>query len=383
MAPKLNILHVIIGLRIGGAESMLKRLIESQYDHDIYSHTVISLTAIDSIGEQLQKQGIDVQALGMRTVLDTPRVLWRLVKLIRSGQPDIVQTWMYHADLLGGLAARIAGNRNVIWGIRTTDVATVGSRVTSLVRRLCAWLSHTIPHTIVCAANASRRSHVAMGYSNARMVVLPNGFDLARLVATPTQRNGLRMQCGFDPSTVVVGYLGRFHRDKDQANFVRAAGLLSENFPHVRFLMVGRDLDEKNSELKDWISATVCADKFVLLGERSDVPVCLAAMDLFCLSSRTEGFPNVVGEAMAMGLPCVTTDVGDAAMLVADSGVVVPRQDSVALAAGLSRLLVMPSEEREELGQRAKDRIHKEFSMDRARERFEALYRQMTRKEPS
>jgi glycosyltransferase involved in cell wall biosynthesis len=380
---QLKIFHVIVGLGIGGAELMLKRLIESHNERRNYVHIVISLTTIDGLGELLQKQGVEVQALGMRTVLDTPRVLLRLVKLIRAVQPDIVQTWMYHADLLGGLAARIAGNRNVIWGIRTAVVATAGNRVTSQVRRLCARLSNTVPHTIVCAAEASRRSHAAIGYSDARMVVVPNGFDLARLVATPTQRNSLRMKCGFDSSTVVVGYLGRYHPDKDQANFVRAAGLLAQNFPQVRFLMVGRDLDDKNAVLKDWISATVCADKFVLLGERSDVPVCLGAMDLFCLSSRIEGFPNVVGEAMAMGLPCVTTDVGDASMLVADTGVVVPKQDSVALAAGLGRLLFMPSEEREALGQRAKKRISEEFSMDRARERFETLYTQMTRKEQS
>jgi len=109
--------------------------------------------------------------------------------------------------------------------------------------------------------------------------------------------------------------------------------------------------------------------------------VCLAAMNMFCLSSRTEGFPNVVGEAMAMALPCVVTDVGDAAMLVADTGVVVPKEDSVALARGMERLLAMPVAQREQLGQRAKERIHANFSMERACKRFEMLYEQMTRKE--
>ena len=380
---KMKVQHIIIGLNVGGAELMLKRLVEASQNAGFYDHSIISLTKIDKIGEQLQTLGIDVQALNMQSALDIPRVFCRLVCLIRTCKPDVVQTWMYHADFLGGLAARLAGNQNIVWGIRTTEITLGASRVTALVRHLCARLSHKIPRAIVCAAEASRVSHATIGYSEARMVVLPNGFDLARLVATPAQRRGLRLQCGFDPSTVIVGYLGRFHPDKDQANFVRAAGLLAQNFPQARFLMVGSNLDSSNAELKDWINATVCADKFVLLGERTDVPVCLAAMDLFCLSSRTEGFPNVVGEAMAMGLPCVTTDVGDAAMLVADTGVVVPKQDAVALAEGLGKLLAMHSEERELLGRRAKSRIHEMFSMDRARERFEALYAEITKKEAS
>ncbi len=374
-------MHVIVGLNGGGAELMLNRLIASHHTDINYRHKVISLTGIGTVGLQLQDLGIEVHALGMQSALDIPRVIWRLVRMISTPRPDVVQTWMYHADLLGGLAARLAGNRSIIWGIRTTDVTAGGSRATAAVRQLCAWLSRMVPQSIVCAADASRRAHIAVGYDAARMVVVPNGFDLTRLVATPAQRNAMRLQCGFEQELVVVGYLGRFHPAKDQANFVRAAGLLARLYGNARFLMVGRGLDANNVQLAQWISATGCSDHFVLLGERSDVPVCLAAMDLFCLSSRTEGFPNVVGEAMAMGLPCVVTDVGDAAMLVADTGVVVPKEDSAALALGLGQLLAMTPDARQQLGQKAKARIHAEFSIDRARERFESIYQRITRKE--
>ena len=371
--------HIIIGLNVGGAELMLKRLVESHHGSKAYRHTVISLTSIGKVGPQLQALGIEVHALGMRSALDFPRAMWRLVRLIRTSRPDVVQTWMYHADLLGGLAARLAGNRNVIWGIRTTDVKAGGSRATASVMKLCAWLSRSVPHTIVCAAEASRRAHIAVGYDAARMVVVPNGFDLTRLVATSAQRDTLRLQCGLGAGVVVIGYLGRFHAAKDQENFVRAAGMAVLLHSNIRFLMVGQNLDADNVQLAEWISATGCADRFVLLGERSDVPVCLAAMDLFCLSSRTEGFPNVVGEAMAMGLPCVVTDVGDARMLVAETGVVVPKEDSAALAQGMGRLLAMTSDVRQQLGRDAKKRIHAEFAMERASERFESLYQRITR----
>ncbi len=289
-------------------------------------------------------------------------------------QPDIVQTWLYHADFLGGLLARLAGNRNVIWGVRTTDVNVGCARATSLIRYFCAALSHWVPHTIVCVADAARRSHFMIGYDPARMVVVGNGFDLAVLRSSHHERSQLRSQCGFNADHIVLGTVGRFNLDKDHANFVKAAGLLAANNDRLRFLMIGRDLDHANSDLMAWINETQHADRFVLLGERVDVAVCLAAMDIFCLSSRTEAFPNAVGEAMAMGLPCVATDVGDVAALMADTGLVVPKANPAALAQGISRLLALGADLRFQMGQKAKERIRATYTMVNVRQRFELLY---------
>ncbi len=375
-----KIFHVIVDLDVGGAETMLKRLIESN-STSIPGTVVVSLTTSGVIGESLSACGVRVHTLGLRSAFDIPLALWQLVRLIRANRPDIVQTWMYHADLLGGVAARFAGVKNIIWGVRTTEINEVRFGTTNLVRKVCAWLSNSVPRFIVCAAEASRKSHVAFGYDARRMIVIPNGFDLARFVNNSWERFASRDKFGFGEHEVVVGFLGRFHADKDQASFIRAAGMVASHHPSSRFLMIGRDLVAANVQLENWIKATGYAERFVLLGERSDVPACLAAMDIFCLSSRTEGFPNVVGEAMAMGLPCVVTDVGDAAMLVSDTGLVVPKENAMALAGGMARLLAMPLAERVKLGQRAKARIYSDFSMERARERFEALYLQMTRRE--
>lgn len=378
----MKILHIIIGLEVGGAELMLKRFIDSHYDDIEYQHSVISLTTLGKVGLQLQATGIEVTVLNLVSLFNVLPTVWRLVSLIRKKNPDIVQTWMYHADLLGGIAARLASCKKIIWGIRTTDVVSAGGAgATNAVRKLCAWLSGSVPHTIVCAAEASRAAHITVGYDSSRMVVVPNGFDLTRLIATLAERNTLRSESNFGEQIVSIGYLGRFHPSKDQENFVKAAGLVAQQYSHARFLMVGRNLDADNAQLMAWIAVTGHADRFVLLGERSDVPVCLAAMDIFCLSSRTEGFPNVVGEAMAMGLPCVVTNVGDAAMLVADTGIVVPKNNSSALAEGLCQLLAMTSDERKQLGQKAKARIHAEFTMDRTRERFELIYKKIMNEE--
>ena len=358
---------------------MLKRLVVSHRLQSSWKHTVISLTTLGSLGPSLRASGVEVHALGwcfgFRGVIEA----FKLVALIRKLAPDITQTWMYHADFAGGIAARLAGRSRVIWGVRTTDLFSGSSRLTAFIRWACARLSELIPDAIVFAADASRQRHISFGYSADRMVVIPNGFDLQRLQATIVERDALRHHCGWAADTLVVGCLARFSHDKDLRNFVDAAGLVAQQFPSARFLMVGRNLDENNAELCDWIAKAGASERFAILGERSDVAICLAAMDVFAMSSRTEGFPNVVGEAMAMYLPCVVTDVGDAALLLGNCGVVVPKEDSAALADGIAQLLALEADERRALGIAAHARIEHEFSMARCTQRFEALYEEVVR----
>lgn len=370
-----RVLHVISGLTIGGAEMALYRLVTSSHGGK-YTHMVVALTPDGAMGQRLREAGIDLTAFNFKA--SPVAHFFMLLSLIRKTRPDIVQTWMYHADMFGGVAARLSGNRNVIWGIRTAQLEAGDARFTAVVRQICAWLSRWVPHTIVCVAETARRMHVLAGYDATRMVVVPNGFDLSRMIAREDERARLKTQCGFGPGHIVIGSLGRFNASKDPHNFVRAAGLLAAGDDRLRFLMAGPGVDEGNPELMGWIAGTGHADRFVLLGARDDVPVCLSAMDIFCLSSRTEGFPNVVGEAMAMGVPCVVTDVGDAAMLVGDTGIVVPKENPQALAKGVADLAAMEPAARHDLGQMAKARVHAEFTMERARERFEALYQRLT-----
>lgn len=366
-----HVLHVITGLEVGGAEMALYRLILESRDSE-YTHTVIALTSEGGLRRRFVDSGINVIVLDIRH--SPVSQIWRLYRLVRALRPDIVQTWLYHADFFGGLAARMAGIRNVIWGLRTTDVDGGCARATSLLRQLCASLSSRVPHTIVCVAEAARRSHSLIGYDATRMVVVGNGYDLSVLKASQAERNRLRAQCGFGADDTVLGTLGRFNLDKDHANFVQAAGRLARQHDRLRFLMVGKDLDADNAELMRWIEDTGCADRFVLLGERADAPVCLAAMDIFCLSSRTEAFPNAVGEAMAMGLPCVATDVGDVAVLMANTGVLVPKANPEALAQGVAQLLVLGPEYRKQMGDRARERIRATYTMACVRQQFERIY---------
>ncbi len=357
---------------------MLKRLIESDPAR-IPETVVVSLTSLGVIGESLRARGVRVHALGMSSALDFPITLWRLIRLIRQYRPSIVQTWMYHADFLGGLAARLAGCRNVVWGIRRTSLSLSDPANTLLVMKACALLSRWVPKKIICVAEAARQAHVALGYDAKRMVVIANGFDFSQFTATPEQRSAFRQSCQFAEGDVVIGSVGRFHPDKGQDSFVKAAVIVARSQPGAKFILVGRGCDENNTELMGWLNESSLRDHFVLLGERSDVPVCLAAMDVFCMPSRTEGFPNGLGEAMAMGLPCVATDVGDAGVLAGDTAVLVPAQDAQALASGLLNVITLPKEQRDQMGQHAKVRVMTEFTIEKASERFKAVYRDVVK----
>ena len=371
------IVHVIVDLGAGGAELMLKRLVASHAGHPDYTHRVISLRSIGVVGPQIQALGIEVEALGVNAPWHIPSAVRRLGGRLRALEPDIVQTWMYHADLIGGLSARMAGRGNIIWGVRIADIgARLGvSRVTSWIRRACALLSSRVPARIVYVAHSARRVHEKLGYDPSKSVVIPNGYAIPP--ESPRNRTGLRSELGIGEDARLIGGAGRYNRQKDHRGFVKACALLAARMPDARFVLAGRGVDRDNAELAGWIAATGVGDRFHLLGERRDLDACLAGLDVFCLHSIGEGFPNVVAEAMALGVPCVVTDVGDAAALVDDTGLVVPPSDPEALCGALHALLAETPGERAARGEKARARIAAHFSMAAITARYEELYREV------
>jgi len=370
--PKIKVTHIITGLDAGGAEMMLYRLL-SATDSAAFTSEVISLTDLGPVGRRIEQLGIPVRALGMKRGVPSPSAFLRLVSWLRQSQPDVIQSWMYHADLLGGLAAYWAGRRNIVWNIRIAAVPGQ-NKLTMAIMRINAALSHWLPKRIVCVAEAAKQAHIGYGYDAKRMVVIPNGLDVENLDAKVEDTAALRQQCGFSASDTVIGWVGRFHPDKGQDNFVKAAAIVVASHPRARFVLVGRGCDARNARLRDWLSVRGLERHVVLLGERHDIPVCLAVMDVFCMPSSNEGFPNALAEAMAMGLPCVATTAGDAAILAGDAAVLVEPRDERALARGLMDVLSLSPEKRRQLGQRAKTRVLNEFSIARTERSFRTLY---------
>ena len=370
-----KITHVIVGLDVGGAERFLFRLVDAHKNNPNFEHRVISLTTKGVLGPGLEQMGIPVTALGMRSIADTPKVYFRLVDALRANKPDVLQCWMYYADLLGGLAGRRLGMKTILWGIRNSHFESGGTRLKRLIRKVCAWLSHLLPSSIVCVAESARTVHADAGYDSTRMQVIHNGYDPQAFQYSDTARQALRRALNLPDDAIVVGSVGRYSAAKDHASFVRAAAVAGREERNAYFLLVGRDLTAANETLVQLIAATGFPERFLLLGERADIAACMSAMDVFCLHSLTEGFPNVLGEAMCVGLPCVTTDVGDASVLLGTTGLVVQKNSVPELASGLLRMLRTPGSDREKLGARARQRIEENFTLAHAVDKFEMLYR--------
>lgn len=372
----MKITHVIIGLGVGGAELMLKRLVEGLNGKDGMHHSVISLTDLGPVGQQLLDSGIHVTSLGMKNSLSIPSTFIKLRRELKKQKSDIVQTWMYHADFLGGLAAKSLGIQNIIWGIRTTDVTQGSSRLTVILRKLCAWLSYSVPKVIICAADAGRKEHEKVGYDSKKMRVIPNGFDPNYLKSSPDKVDKLRNENGLQNKHIVIGSVGRFNIEKNQELFVKAAALIAENHDSLRFMIVGRDNNFENLKLVSWIKQYKLQDRFILLGERSDVPICLSAMDIFCLHSNTEGFPNVLGEAMAMGIPCVSTDVGDARLLLNSYGWVVD-SSAEAIANQINKLLQLDFDQLKNISELAQEHLYENYSILSILDNYKEIYREL------
>jgi glycosyltransferase involved in cell wall biosynthesis len=374
-----KILHIIIDLDVGGAELMLKRLIESN-PASIHETTVVSLTSLGVIGESLRARGVCVHTLETPSFWHAPMTLWRLIWLIRQYRPAIVQTWMYHADLLGGLAARLAGSYSVVWNVRSTAIPQGALSVTFWLVRLCAVFSYFIPDRIICCANVAKTAHIKLRYAAYKMIVVPNGYDFSDFDRHSNSRAKARLELGLDDGDIVVGVVGRFDPLKDFHNFVTAASYIAAKRGNVKFLMVGRGNEWSNATLRGWIERAGLVESFHLVGQQTEVAYYLAVMDIFCLSSVNEAFPNVVVEAMAMGLPCVVTQAGDAADILGDDDYVVPVKDSVSLANALLRVCALDPVARRMLGDKNATKVREEYGIEKIRRKYEEVYDEVSKK---
>lgn len=367
---------VITGLRTGGAEMMLLKVLE-RLDPAWRPH-VISLTDVGEIGQRIAALGIPVEGLGLRPGRVGPLAVARLATRLRELRPDVVHTWMYHADLVGGLAAKLAGACAVGWCIRNNALDPARTRLsTRLVARACAVLSGRVPDRIVSCSEVARQVHVDLGYCADRMVVLPNGFDLGAFRPDAAAREEVRRKLGVADGTPLVGIVGRVDPVKNYEGFFAAAALVRARRPDAHFVLVGQGLEPGNTDIFALAAAAGVGDVTHLLGRRDDVPRLMAALDVYVSSSHSEAFPNVLGEAMACGVPCAVTDVGDSGLIVGDTGRTVAPGDMVALAAAIGELLELPPRQRSELAEAARARVAARFEIGAVVKAYEAFYAEL------
>jgi glycosyltransferase involved in cell wall biosynthesis len=358
-------MHVITGLHTGGAERMLERLVLAPRKRPV-AHRVVSLIPGGAVGERLTRAGVPVASLGMRRGLPDPRAVLRLARLIREEKPDVVQSWLYHADLVATLALLLSGRRRqtkLFWNVRCSSMeGAVRSAAQRVGLFACTMLSG-VPDAVIANSEAGREFHVGIGYRARRFLVIDNGIDEASSFAGEGARAQLRAQVraelGIPDSQPLIAMVARLDPVKDHPTFLKALAMV----PEAAALLIGEGTQSLDSR-----------PNLFRLGERNDVARLLAACDLVVSSSTSEGFPNVLLEGMAAGLPAVATDAGDSRRIVGDTGIVVPVGDPAALAAGIRALLGEDAERRRARKEAARRRAVEEFGLGRMVAAFDALY---------
>jgi glycosyltransferase involved in cell wall biosynthesis len=358
-----TILHVIPSLHTGGAEHMLAALVSADRRGRLISSEVAVLIGGGELAAPIRAAGVPVHELGMAHAAQLPAALARLVALIRRTKPVAIQSWLYYADALSLWALALSGRRaatRLYWGVRCSDMdQSKYSRALRWAITACARASGR-PDAVVANSFAGRDVHLRLGYAPHAFPVIPNGVDTRRFRPDAGLRTKIRTELGLRETGSVVIHVARVDPMKDHDSLIRVAAAC----PEIRFLAVGRGTQ-----------ALAAPPNLLALGQRSDMPAVYAAAD-FALSTSAfgEGFPNVIGEAMATALPVIATDVGDSVMIVGDTGLVVPPRDSQALTLALRTLASEADDQRHERGRHSRTRIETAFSLDRAVAAFDALH---------
>lgn len=305
-----KIMHVITGLGDGGAEGVLTRLCLLSKNLE---HEVVSLIDAGKYGEVLAAAGIKVHYLNMNAARPNPLKLLKLISIIRESKPSAVQTWMYHADLLGGISAKIAGVKRIIWGVRhsTLDKGKA-KRSTIYIARLLAKLSYYIPDEIVCCARKALEVHAELGYDKSKLTLIPNGYDLESLRHDSEAGVRIRKELCISKDSFLIGKVGRYDPFKDHSNLLKSLSIIKRSGIEFTCILVGSRITSENKLLTKEIADLGLLDCIQLVGQRADIPAIMNALDLHVLASSSEAFPNVLAEAMACGVVCISTDVGDA-----------------------------------------------------------------------
>lgn len=370
---RVRVLHLISTLDTGGAEMNLCRLASSM-DPDRFENHVVSMIRPGAVGRALESKGVPVSSLNMDKGRPDPRAALRLRFTTSLVRPDIVQCWMYHANLLGLALMKPA---QTLWGIRCSDMdlSSYGPLYRFTVKA-GARLSR-LPRGIVVNSLAGREAHGRLGFCPREWIHIPNGFDTNVFRPVADARARVRAELGIPENSFVVGLVARLDPMKGLDTFFRAAGIFLRRHPTAHAVLAGRGLSGDDPRLAGLIEASHAA-RLHALGERSDIPDLLNAFDIASSSSLSEGLPNAVGEAMASGLPCAVTDAGDSAALVGEAGIVVPKADPSALCAAWERLHDAGRDRRRALGEKARERILEHYGLSAMVERYQSLYLSLT-----
>ncbi len=304
--------------------------------------------------------------------------LIKLYRIIKQIKPDVVQTWMNHADFIGGIIARIAGIKNIFWGVHQTILIKGKSKAsTIMIVKLNAILSNLIPNKIIYCAEKSREVHELIGFKKSKGVVIQNGYDINIFHQNDSLAKDFRDKLKIPQDAFIIGHVASYDPLKDQDTLIKSLGKLLQRKIKFTAILVGANLDHLNDDLVSSLKKNGLSDNVHLLGIRDDIQSVMNAIDLFLLTSISEAFPNVLNEAMLCGTPCLTTDVGDAALIVDKTGWIVESRDSTSIANACINALNEKEQDSENWKKRkeaCRERIMENFSFEKMINKYKDIW---------
>lgn len=370
----IKILHIISGLKTGGAEMMLYKVVSSSRHQVEHSVLCLSDDRTSLVSSRLLASGIPVFYLNFDGLFGLLNILC-LFKFVKIFSPDILQGWMYHGNLVSIFIRFLCKfNTPIVWNIRRSLHALHTEKwTTRLVIRLNSKFSF-LPTKIIYNSMASAAHHQGIGFSDKKTVLIPNGFDLSLFLPDIEARSTIRQQLGFVNEEIVIGLVGRYHPVKGHKVFLEAAGMLVRKYSNVRFVLVGERIDYNNRLLSHVIAEHNVSGYVVLLGCRADVHVVINSFDIYTSASLGEAFSNTLGEAMATAIPCVATDVGESKILLDKYGFIVKPNSAASLYEGWCKVIEMDANERKIMAHSGREHIKNLYSLDRVSSLYSKLY---------
>ena len=378
VTPK--VLHVITGLGTGGAEAMLANVVGRSRDGSCQV-AVCSLTTQGIHGEMFIRMGIPFLCLDMGHGLSTIAGIRRLARWMRYLSPTVVMSWLYHADLMTTMAWKWAGSPGALtWNLRCSviDYRSYGRSI-RLLQGCLAKLS-SMPSMVVGNSLAGIHCHRELGYHPKRWRLMPNGFDLDRYRPDLQARVEWRGRWGVEEDAVLAVMVARVDPMKDHWGLLTAFVRAAQRVSNFYLVLIGQGTERDGNLMRDVLPHLdpSIARRILTLGRRDDVHRILPACDLAVLSSTSEGFPNVIGEAMSCGLPCVATNVGDVSMIIGATGEIVPASNPEKLSDAMIRMAELPLAGRRRLGLKARASIDKRFGLPAIVDNYHTLFQEMT-----
>jgi glycosyltransferase involved in cell wall biosynthesis len=369
----ITLLHIITDLDVGGTELSLARLLANMNARR-FRHRVVSLLPAGPVATMLTDAGIEASSLGMPPGRITIGALARLRRIVRETAPDVVNSWLYHADLLSTLALVPGSRIPLVWNLRASHMDMRRySWVSRATRHLCAWLSGR-PDLIVANSTTGRDYHIEFGYRARAWEVIFNGIETDRFRPDEEARRAVRAELSIPADAPVIGVLARHDAMKGHPVFLDAALRIGEADPSVHFLLAGTGVEPGAPFFGGWLAAhPEMASRVHLIGRRSDTERLMAALDVYCSPSLGEGFPNAPAEAMSSGVPVVASDAGDSRLIVGETGIVAPVGDAAALAEGCLALVREPEDARRARSEQARARVVERFGLSRAITEYERM----------